>query len=133
MTATFADKFRLLGIVPLGQSYHPADTIFVTWWLETLQSVRDETPYVVSLKLWDAQGNLAAQVDEWATGSLHFSPAWRIGEVIRYPMALQLPADLASGQYWLDMIIYRSDGSEPLSVVETGSSAVTLRSIRVEK
>ncbi len=132
MSATFADKFRLLGIIPLGQNYHPADTIFVTWWLENLQSNSDEPPYVVSLKLWDSEGDLAAQVDEWATGNLHFSPTWQAGEVIRYPMALQLPADLSAGQYWLDMIIYRSDGGEPLSVTERGESGVTLGGIRVQ-
>ncbi len=131
MEASFDDKFQLRGIVPLGQQYHPGDTIYVTWWLRVLTDARADPPYAVSLKLWNAQGKLAAQTDEWAMGNLYFSPQWRVGDVIRYPMRLQLPADLSPGHYWLDMIVYRSDTGNPLSVVETGKSGVTLGEIVV--
>lgn len=131
LEATFGGKFGLRGIVPLGQQYHPGDAIFVTWWLDVVADVSAEPPYAVSLKLWDAQGNLAAQVDEWPAGNQFFSPQWQPGDTIRYPMRLILPDSLSAGQYWLDMIIYRSDTGEPLAVDGTDKTTVNLGRIEI--
>ncbi len=131
LNATFGGKLRLRGIAPLGQQYHPGDAIFVTWWLDVVGDVSAQPPIAVSLKLWDAQGNLAAQVDEWAAGNLFFSPQWRTGDAIRYPMRLDVPKTLSPGQYWLDIIFYRSDTGEPLSVDGADKSAVNLGQIKI--
>lgn len=131
LDATFDGKLRLRGIVPLGQQYHPGDAIFVTWWLDILEDISADAPLAASLKLWDAQGNLAAQVDEWPAGNLFFSPQWRTGDTLRYPMRLDLPPNLSPGQYWLDLIFYHSDTGEPLPVDGAGKSAVTLGQIEI--
>ncbi len=131
LDATFGGKLHLRGIVPLGQQYRPGEAIFVTWWLDVVGDVSADAPIAVSLKLWDAQGNLAAQVDEWAAGNQFFSPRWRAGDAIRYPMRLDVPKTLPAGQYWLDLIFYRTDTGEPLPVDETGKTGVTLGQVEI--
>jgi len=126
---TFADRFRLRGFLPVAPQYRPGETVYTALWLEPLADLSAEPPYALSLKLWDAEGNMAAQADEWPVGSRYFTPEWKAGEVVRHPMRLRLPADLAPGTYWLDVQIYRSDGGTPLPVAETGQNGVTLGGI----
>lgn len=131
LDATFGGKLHLRGIVPLGRQYRPGETIFVTWWLDVRADMSADAPVAVSLKLWDAQGELAAQVDEWAAGNRFFSPQWRVGDAIRYPMRLDVPETLPAGQYWLDLIFYRTNTGEPFTVDETGKTTVTLGQVEI--
>ncbi|RME46153.1 MAG: hypothetical protein D6796_09395 [Caldilineae bacterium] len=128
---TFAGRFRLRGILPIAPRYRPGEALYTALWLETLTDLSAEPPYALSLKLWDAAGNMAAQADEWPVGSRYFTPDWAPGEVVRHPMRLRLPADLTPGTYWLDVQLYRSDGGAPLPVAETGQNGVTLGGIVV--
>ncbi|MFQ5576792.1 MAG: hypothetical protein ACE5G8_07370, partial [Anaerolineae bacterium] len=128
---TFAGRFKLRGFTPPGSRYHAGDKIYVTLWLEALAGLSAEPPYAVSLKLWDSRGNMAAQSDEWPAGSLYFSPQWPPGQIVRHPMQLQLPPDTRPGQYWLDVQLYRSDGSVPLPVNGSDKTGVTLGKIEV--
>jgi hypothetical protein len=129
---SFENRFRLAGFRPPNSQYSSGQPVDVALWLEVLADVSTESPYALSLKLWDNQGNMAAQADEWPVGSFYFSPAWSPGARIRHPMRLTLPADLKAGLYWLDVEIYRSDNGLPLSIEGTANRrGVTLGGIEL--
>ena len=93
----------------------------VLCWQVTSYSVAESPPYAVSLKLWGKRGQgsqeevyLAAQRDEWPVGSLLYTPDWPVGDTIRHPMRLRLPAGLSPGQYWLDVEMYDPATMQPL-------------------
>ena len=129
---TLGNQLLLRGFTPPPTTVSPGSPIDVALWWEA-QRTDQATPYALSLKLWDGQGNLAAQTepDEWPVGNRYFTPDWRPGQIIRYPMRLHLPADTPPGQYWLNIVIYNPQTGAPLTVQETGEAVVLLGSVTV--
>lgn len=126
----FEDGLELAGYAPPPAAARPGQPLdVVLWWLPTASPSAD---YAVSLKLWDAAGNLAAQADEWPLGNRYFTAAWSPGRLVRHPLRLALPADLPPGQYWLDAELYDPDTVQPLDRLDGEGHVVTLGGVRVE-
>ena len=130
---TLEDRFILRGFTPPAPHYRPGETIDVVLWWEAQAHQPTDPPYALSLKLWDSQGNLAAQTepDEWPVGNLYFTPAWQPGQVIRYPLRLQLPSAISPGQYWLNVVFYNAQNGLPLQVRETGEQVILLGGLQI--
>jgi len=112
------DGISLLGweVEPTAQAGEPLDVVL--WW-RTASHHSSATPYAVSLKLWATSQSgeaslLAAQQDEWPVGALLLTPDWPLEQAIRHPMRLLLPADLAPGDYRLEVEMYDPSTVRPL-------------------
>ncbi len=113
------------------QNWQAGQTLPVKlWWSSTAPPDAD---YKASLKLWNANGELAAQGrDAWPGGSLYRATAWSPGQVVYHPMSLTLPPDLPSGQYWLNVELYHPDTIQPLLRIDTGEAVVTLEQLTIQ-
>ena len=83
-----------------------------------------------SLRLYDATGQMVAQVD----GPLHDTPTRAWDPTFLYPQsaALPIPANLAPGLYSLEMVLYRQDNTEALSLDTSGQHVWRLTYVGVE-
>ncbi len=126
----FKDGVRLLGWQLPGQPWQAGQTIPVKlWWQADAPPTAD---YKLSLKLWQADGTLAAQgEDEWPGGALYRATRWQPGEAVYHPAAITLPASLPPGQYWLNAELYHPDTIQPLPRADDGSTVVTLGPVTV--
>ncbi|MFQ5610655.1 MAG: glycosyltransferase family 39 protein [Anaerolineae bacterium] len=126
----FENGLQLAGYTPPPAQGEPGQPLrVVLWWLPTAPL---ETDYAVSLKLWNAADELAAQADEWPLGNLYFTSAWEPGQVVRHPMRLALPADLPVGRYRLDAEIYNPATVRPLERLDGKGHVVTLGEVTVQ-
>lgn len=127
----FEDGVRLLGWQLADHPWPAGQTIPVKlWWQADAPPGAD---YKLSLKLWQADGTLAAQgQDEWPGGTLYRATRWQPGQVVYQPTAITLPANLPPGQYWLNAELYHPDTIQPLPRTDDGSVVVTLGPVTVE-
>jgi hypothetical protein len=73
------------------------------YWLPTQ---RLDIDYHVVLYLVDAKGEVLTQTDEMPLGSLYLTSHWKLGEVLREPMRLEIPQGTPEGEYTLQIAIY---------------------------
>ncbi len=67
---------------------------------------RLDIDYHVVLYLVDAEGEVLAQTDEMPLGSLYLTSRWKVGEVLREPVRLEIPKGTPGGEYTLQVAIY---------------------------
>jgi hypothetical protein len=112
----------------------------VLWWRMDAPLASDaqwpDTPYAVSLKLWEAEGQgteskLGAQQDEWPMGGLFLTSDWPPGHNVRHPMRLWLPPDLPAGQYKLEVEMYDPTTLQPLPRRDGQGHTVPVGSVTV--
>ncbi|MFQ6000960.1 MAG: glycosyltransferase family 39 protein [Anaerolineae bacterium] len=77
---------------------------------------RLDIDYHVVLYLVDGQGQVWAQTDEMPLGSLYLTSRWKVGEVLREPMRLEIPEGTPGGEYALQVAIYDLASGQFLSV-----------------
>ncbi len=106
------------------------------WWQVTGMLPSQSSPYAVSVKLWgqdSARGGvfLAAQEDEWPIGSKMLTPAWPLWALMRHPVRLDLPSDLAPGAYWLEVQLYDSATVQPFGRLDGQGNTIALGSLTI--
>ena len=74
----------------------------------------------MSLRLYDAAGNLVTQADE---PTVPPTTAWSPDDPINQSLVLPVPASTEPGEYSLELVAYRSDTGEPLPLPD-GSRTV---------
>ncbi len=67
---------------------------------------RLDIDYHVVLYLVDAEGEVLTQTDEMPLGSLYLTSRWKVGEVLREPIRLEIPKSAPAGEYTLEVAIY---------------------------
>jgi len=67
---------------------------------------RLDIDYHVVLYLVDAGGEVLTQTDEMPLGSLYLTSRWKVGEVLREPIRLEIPEGTPEGEYTLQVAIY---------------------------
>jgi len=67
---------------------------------------RLDIDYHVVLYLVNAGGEVLTQTDEMPLGSLYLTSRWKVGEVLREPMRLEIPKGTPGGEYTLQVAIY---------------------------
>jgi len=79
-----------------------------------------ETDYTVSVRLVAPDGTWLAQNDSWPAGGLLPTSQWRPGDYVRDQHTLNLPADVPSGDYAVQVVVYNAASgtalSEPMTV-----------------
>ncbi len=72
--------------------------------------------YLVFVHLVDEVGNIISQVDRVPVDGLRPTSGWRTGEVLIDQINLPLPAELASGDYAINVGIFNTDDGQRLPV-----------------
>jgi len=111
----FGDQLRLAGYQtsnqPIGQSQ-----IILYWHALAVM----DTNYTVSVRLLAPEGTMLAQQDSWPAGGLLPTSQWRQGDYVRDEHILDLPRDVAPGDYAVQVVVYDSSTgvvlNEPLTV-----------------
>jgi len=120
---------RLTGFdVDTGQA-QPGGFIDLTLYWEAVRP--SQRPYTVFNHLIDSQGNVAAQKDNWPVNGQWPPTCWRAGDEIVDPYRIELPTNLAPGQYRLLTGFYDAAGNERL-VDEGGRDGVELMRLVIE-
>ncbi len=131
-TVQFEAGLALAGWSLPEQRWQPGQTIPVKLWWRA--DSRPRVDYKMSLKLWTAAAQLAAQgQDTWPVGTLYRATAWPIGEIVYQADQITLPAGLPPGQYWLNVELYHPDTGLPLPRLDGADPVVTLGPITVER
>jgi hypothetical protein len=114
LPATLAPNIQLLGYQEFPEAIYVGDDLPLTlyWGAET--TVNDN--YLVNLRLVNGEGQVAWQsAGRVPVGSLYPANAWRPGEVISDYHSLPIRADLAPGDYALEVGLF-----PPFQVPKTG-------------
>jgi hypothetical protein len=131
-TIRFEDGLALAGWSLPQQTWHPGETIPVKLWWQA--GSRPGVDYKMSLKLWGASAQLAAQgQDTWPAGTLYRATTWPIGQTVYQAEQITLPTDLPPGSYWLNVELYHPETGLSLPRLDGADPVVTLGTIPVEK
>jgi mannosyltransferase len=125
----FASGPRLTGYLFTPAVARPGETVLVT--LQWQASERMSVDYTVFTQLWDASGQVAAQLDSQPASGTRPTSGWQPGEVVVDRKALLLPPDLPPGQYTLQVGVYDLATLQRLTVTKDGGDHVTLGTVQV--
>lgn len=89
-------------------------------------------PYTVFVHVVDAAGTLVAQHDGWPVAGAWPTTCWRAGEVISDPVAVELPATLAPGEYTILIGLYGGADGTRLRTAD-GLDAILIDRFSVEQ
>jgi len=123
--ATLGDSIQLLGYDLAAVKPGTPLRLTLYWQL----AGRIDERYTVFAHLLDASGAIVAQRDGEPGAGAAPTTSWVYGEVIADPYLLDLPPNLAPGEYTLVVGMYRADTGVRLVVGETGADRVPLAKI----
>lgn len=102
---SFANLFSLLGSVLSQNQARAGESVRLTlYWRADRQAVED---YTVFIHLLDNRDAMRAQIDAQPRGGNYPTSIWEPGEIVRDDYVLNLPADLAAGDYRISLGLYR--------------------------
>lgn len=140
--ATFGGKLGLLGFQrgagdlrgafgPLdgGEDIRPGQALQVNLYWRALD--RMDADYAIYLHLLDAGGRKVAQRDTVIRQSDYPTSRWRPGELAVDVADLPLPAEIAPGEYRLELGVYRMDTFERLPPAENPDGGLELMTVVV--
>ena len=133
LDVNFGDRVRLRGWSTDRTVLQPGATLTVTLAWEATADLSDQ--YVVFVHLLSPDGTLVAQHDAPPVGSLPSSAAWPPGTTFGYPVTIEIPDSLPSGDYRLVVGVYRWPDLSRLLVLADVPGAeinvVQLESVRI--
>jgi 4-amino-4-deoxy-L-arabinose transferase-like glycosyltransferase len=109
-TFCFEEMLCLLDYAKVAEGESGAFLYLATRWRTRVEPL---PALAVSLRLYDRYGRLAAQAD---APFLPSTTAWRAGEIWSQPLALPVAVSTKPGSYSLEMVVYRHDTGEALSL-----------------
>jgi hypothetical protein len=126
-TAVFGDGIRLAGY-----DLAPGEVLDLVLYWESLAPVGED--FDIFLHLQDESGAIVAQEDRQPLSGLAATSLWQPGDLIRDPITLTLPGDLAAGEYALLLGVYQRETGErlPVSVAAALNNALLLDTIQHE-
>jgi hypothetical protein len=125
-TLGFGDQLRLAGY-RVSNLQSPVSNLEVALYWHALAPMN--TDYTVSVRLVAPDGTWLAQGDSWPAAGLLPTSGWRQGDYVRDVHSLALPADVASGEYAIQVVVYDAitgvDLNEPLRVTTLSLGVVS--------
>jgi 4-amino-4-deoxy-L-arabinose transferase-like glycosyltransferase len=100
----FDDKIALLDIEMPQKSLQPGELLPVQLHWQSLSAMSKD--YTVFLQVLDDQDRIVGQVDAWPLQGTFPTSQWQPGEIVQDPYQIQLSADLAPGNYRLQVGLY---------------------------
>jgi len=120
--ADFGDLIRLRGYTYETESLKAGDAVRLTLEWEAIRAV--DEPYKVFVHVLGQHGLPIAQQDNEPVNGTYPTTRWRSGERISDPYAIALPADLAPGEYRVEVGLYRIADMSRLPVLDQDRSVV---------
>jgi len=114
LDVNLGDRMRFRGWRLDGAVLHPGEALTVTLAWEATVELSDQ--YVVFVHLLSSDGTLVAQHDAPPAGRLLPPSSWPPETVFSYPVTIELPGDLAAGDYLVQVGVYLWPGLERLPV-----------------
>ena len=105
-------KIRLLGYALSPALLQSGEDATMTLFWQCLE--RMDANYVLGVSLQDGGERLDFERVQPA-GPHHSTDRWEVGEVLRYPHALSIPPDAASGAYQVHLNLYHVETNQPLA------------------
>jgi len=133
--AELGGSIRLVGYRLAREEVLPGDTLVLTLYWQAAEPIVGD--YTVFVHLQGADGNLAAQQDNPPVRGTQLTSGWVPGALVEDPYEVQIPADVACGQYALSVGMYDPVTMERLEVVnaegeQLPTGRVTLTGVRVQ-
>ena len=127
-TAVFGDGIKLAGT-----DLAVDDAVILILYWQSLAPVSED--YDVFVHLLDASGAPVAQNDRQPLSGLAATSVWRPGDLIRDPVTLPLPEDLAAGEYTILLGMYLRETGERLPVSDAAAqdNALLLETIQIDQ
>jgi hypothetical protein len=120
--AMFGNTFALLGYSIPSRAGRAGKTLDVTlYWQSVAKSDKD---YTVFLHLLDSSGIVRAQLDMQPRSGAYPTSIWDVGEIVRDDYALELPRDLAPGDYTIGLGMYEYPSLIRLNVTGAAGNPV---------
>jgi len=129
------NRIALLGFEPASAAVRAGAPLDVDLYWQTREPTNiDQYLYV---GLFTVDGKPVASTDEVPLGNALGTSRWSPGEILREPVRLTVPANVAPGDYVLRVALYNPLTNEPLVAEKnewvTENGQVVLTSVRVEK
>jgi len=122
----FGDQLRLAGYQVSDLASQTSNLEVVLYW-HALSSM--DTDYTVSVRLVAPDGDWLAQRDSWPADGLLPTGQWRPGDYVRDEHSLTLPAELGTGMYTVQVVVYDTATgaalNEPQAVVTVATEATS--------
>ena len=122
----FGDQLRLAGYQVSDLESHTSNLDVVLYW-HALSSI--DTDYTVSVRLVAPDGDWLVQRDSWPADGLLPTGQWRPGDYVRDAHSLTLPAELGTGMYTVQVVVYDTATgaalNEPQAVVTVATEATS--------
>ncbi|MBI3536137.1 MAG: hypothetical protein HY070_01025, partial [Chloroflexi bacterium] len=80
--------------------------------------------YTVFIHLLDVRGNIRAQIDTQPFAGSYPTSLWDAGEIVRDEYALELPRDLAPGDYKIELGFYEYPSLARLPVTHANGESI---------
>jgi hypothetical protein len=117
LEVNLGDKVQLLGY-NIESGFRPGDNIHLTLFWQCLEEV--EQSYTVFTHLVDEKQNIWGQKDNPPVDGFYPTTKWEVGEIVRDQYDLVIPSDAPSGEYRLNVGMYRTETGERLNVLKDG-------------
>ena len=129
------NRITLLGFEPASITVRASAPLDVNLYWQAQQPTNiDQQLYV---GLFAADGTVVASSDEIPIGNAFGTSRWTPGEILREPVRLIVPQNVAPGDYVLRVALYNPRTNESLAVLPsefvTANGQITLTKVRVEK
>ncbi|MFN8454814.1 MAG: glycosyltransferase family 39 protein [Anaerolineae bacterium] len=121
LNVNFSDQARLVGLDLPQTSLKRGDTLPLTLYWQGLAGM--ERSWSVFVHVVDGQGNIKAQQDQIPGEGQFPTTGWLPQEYLVDPYHVVIPADIPSGQYWLEIGLYDANDGNRLPVVDEGGQA----------
>jgi hypothetical protein len=129
LQVNLADKVQLVGYDLYPRTPAAGDPWEIVFHWKALSGMSSD--YTVFVHLINSAGHRVAQLDEQPLAGGYPTHFWQSGEAIRDPHTLRLPADLRTGDYQLEIGLYRVENGERLPIVGSDLNYVVLGPVRI--
>lgn len=123
------NEIKLLGYDLDSNAYRPGTAISLTLYWQALDKMSER--YTVFSHVLDTSGAIVAQRDSEPDWGRAPTTSWLRDEVIADAYAIELPENLAPGDYTLIVGMYRAASGKRLAVLGTDVDHVTLMNIKI--
>ena len=120
--ANFDNQIRLRSYACQRASLKPGETVRLTLEWEAMRAL--DEPYKVFVHVLGQNGLPIAQQDNEPLNGTYPTTRWQGGERVSDPYAFSLPADLAAGEYQVEVGLYRISDLSRLPVLDEDQSVV---------
>jgi hypothetical protein len=120
--ANFDSKMRLRSYAYASDAYRPGETVQLTLEWEAMRAMGED--YKVFVHVLGPNGLPIAQQDREPLNGTYPTTRWQPGERVADPYAIALPADLAPGEYVVEVGLYRISDLTRLPVLDAEQNVV---------